>query len=60
MAEKIKKSESQAQQEPAQAQKKQYEPPKVVSHHQMEVIAGTCDQPSGGKTQPIDCGFSFS
>ena len=61
MPERTKKPESPAQKKSVQAPKKPYEPPNVVSHHQMEVIAGTCAEP--GKQDilgPPACTFSNS
>ena len=61
MPERTKKPESPAQKKSVQAPKKPYEPPNVVSHHQMEVIAGTCSSP--GKQDIIGlpaCTFSSS
>ena len=59
MAENIKEPESPARQESTQTPKKPYVPPKVVSHHQMEVIAGVCGPPSG-KGDLVSCGFATS
>ena len=62
MAENNRESESIARQKPDQAPKKPYEPPKVVSHHQVEVIAGTCTpSPPGKRTvADTDCTFASS
>ena len=59
MAENIKESESPARQESAQVPKKPNVPPEVVSHHQMEVIAGTCTPPIG-KGDDVSCSFASS
>ena len=55
MAENNRESESIARQKSDQAPKKLYEPPKVVSHQVMEVVASACT--SGNvKTHPLEAG----
>jgi hypothetical protein len=61
MAEKKRTSEPTAQNDSAKMPKKSYEPPKVVSHHQMEVIASTCAAPAGKQTILVDgCSVAMS
>ena len=61
MPERTKEPASPEQKRSVEAPKKPYEPPNVVSHHQMEVIAATCAAP--GKQDiigPPGCTYSNS
>lgn len=59
MAEKKRKPESPVRHEPDEVPKKSYEPPKVVSHQAVEVVAAAC---TGGnaKTVPLEDGCVHS
>ena len=59
MAEIINDSEQREHERPGQAPKKAYQPPKVVSHQVMEVVAGACSEPIG-KGQPVQCTHTAS
>ena len=54
MAENIRDSASRVRQESDKIPKKPYEPPKVVSHHVMEVVAAACNAPVG-KPDTLTC-----
>jgi len=40
------------------APRKPYQPPRVVSHNALEVIAGSCTPSPPGKQTPATCSFS--
>ena len=62
MAEMIDESEQDGHERSGQAPKKAYQPPKVVSHHVMEVVAGACTPPPNGpgKANAVSCAHSAS